>query len=266
MESRKLELLKQIATGHCRAVRQPTARWWSTTCGASTRSTPSLPLRTATSPAARWGTAPRTWSWSRCGRRTSEPEDHLGYLTRTPDGKILKSSTMYIRNSKGKVTAILSINYDISSLLMVESAVQRADLPPRTSRSGRSRRRSSTSTTCWMISSRSRVALVGKAGGADEQGRQGEAPSGSSARTARSSSPSPATRSQNTSAYPNIRYILILTRTTGGEATMGKIDLTINKDRPGSTTFRRPRKTTSSSPPSPRCSILRPSPRRFRQS
>ncbi len=53
----------------------------------------------------------------------AQPEDHLGYLTRTPDGKILKSSTMYIRNSKGYVSAILSINYDISALTMVESAV-----------------------------------------------------------------------------------------------------------------------------------------------
>ena len=52
-----------------------------------------------------------------------EPRDHLCYLTRTPDGKILKSSTVYIRNSKGKVSAILAINYDISKLLMVESAV-----------------------------------------------------------------------------------------------------------------------------------------------
>ena len=51
------------------------------------------------------------------------PRDHLVYLTRTPDGKILKSSTVYIRNSKGKVSAILAINYDISKLLMVESAV-----------------------------------------------------------------------------------------------------------------------------------------------
>lgn len=51
------------------------------------------------------------------------PRDHLPYLTRTPDGKILKSSTVYIRNSKGKVSAILAINYDISKLLMVESAV-----------------------------------------------------------------------------------------------------------------------------------------------
>ena len=53
-----------------------------------------------------------------------EPKDHLCYLTKTPDGKILQSSTVYIRNSKGKVSAIFSINYDISKLLMVESAVR----------------------------------------------------------------------------------------------------------------------------------------------
>ena len=52
-----------------------------------------------------------------------EPRDHLCYLMKTPDGKILKSSTIYIKNSKGKVTAILAINYDISKLLMVESAL-----------------------------------------------------------------------------------------------------------------------------------------------
>ena len=52
-----------------------------------------------------------------------EPKDHLCYLMKTPDGKILKSSTVYIKNSKGKVTAILAINYDISKLMMVESAL-----------------------------------------------------------------------------------------------------------------------------------------------
>ena len=52
-----------------------------------------------------------------------EPRDHLSYLMKTPDGKIIKSSTVYIRNGRGKVSAILSINYDISKLLMVESAL-----------------------------------------------------------------------------------------------------------------------------------------------
>ena len=58
--------------------------------------------------------------------RSNDPDtqDHLGYLTRTADGKILKSSTIYIRNSKGNVSEILSINYDISRLLMVGNAIE----------------------------------------------------------------------------------------------------------------------------------------------
>ena len=54
----------------------------------------------------------------------AQPVDRLCYLTKTPDGKILKSSTMYIRGKNGKVGAILGINYDISALLMVEGAVR----------------------------------------------------------------------------------------------------------------------------------------------
>ena len=52
-----------------------------------------------------------------------DPADHLAYLTRTPGGKILKSSTLYIRDNTGRVDAIFSINYDISALLMVENAI-----------------------------------------------------------------------------------------------------------------------------------------------
>ena len=35
----------------------------------------------------------------------AQPMDHLSYLTKTPDGKILKSSTMYIRGKGGKVVS-----------------------------------------------------------------------------------------------------------------------------------------------------------------
>lgn len=52
-----------------------------------------------------------------------DPADQTAYLTRTPDGKILKSSTVYMRDEQGRVDAILSINYDISALLMVGSAI-----------------------------------------------------------------------------------------------------------------------------------------------
>lgn len=48
------------------------------------------------------------------------PEDHLCYLTKTKDGKILKSSTIYIRDDAGSVVGVFAINYDISLLLALE--------------------------------------------------------------------------------------------------------------------------------------------------
>ena len=50
-------------------------------------------------------------------------KDRLAYLTRTEDGRILKSSTLYIRDDNGKVAYIFSINYDITALLAAENAV-----------------------------------------------------------------------------------------------------------------------------------------------
>ncbi len=54
----------------------------------------------------------------------SKTEDHLGYLTRTKDGRILKSSTVYIRNDDGVPAYILSINYDITGFMMTENALK----------------------------------------------------------------------------------------------------------------------------------------------
>lgn len=50
-------------------------------------------------------------------------EDHIAYLTKTHDGRILKSSTIFIRDAAGKVQGILSINYDITGLMMAENAL-----------------------------------------------------------------------------------------------------------------------------------------------
>lgn len=49
--------------------------------------------------------------------------DRLAYLTKTLDGRILKSSTMYIRNESGNVDYIFSLNYDITNLIAVETTV-----------------------------------------------------------------------------------------------------------------------------------------------
>lgn len=50
-------------------------------------------------------------------------EDRLAYLTKTEDGRILKSSTLFIRNDDGKIAYILSLNYDITALLTVETSI-----------------------------------------------------------------------------------------------------------------------------------------------
>lgn len=49
--------------------------------------------------------------------------DSAGYLMKTHDGRILKSSTVYIRNEQGGIDGVFSINYDITELLMAERAI-----------------------------------------------------------------------------------------------------------------------------------------------
>ena len=46
--------------------------------------------------------------------------DRLSYLTRTEDGKILKSSTIYIRDEAGTPIGILGINTDITLTMAME--------------------------------------------------------------------------------------------------------------------------------------------------
>ena len=121
MESGRLELLCQIAKGiaaqfgsHCEVVVHDLTRHADHTIVA---------IENGHVSGRKVGDGASAVVLERMEHQEWEARDHLCYLTRTPDGKILKSSTVYIRNSKGKVSAILAINYDISKLLMVESAV-----------------------------------------------------------------------------------------------------------------------------------------------
>ena len=57
-------------------------------------------------------------------KESSEVKDHLCYLTQTPDGRTLKSSTLFIRDDEGKIHYILSINYDITDLMSVGLALK----------------------------------------------------------------------------------------------------------------------------------------------
>ena len=46
-----------------------------------------------------------------------------GYLTKTRDGRILKSSTVFLKDENGEVEGVFSLNYDITELLMAERAI-----------------------------------------------------------------------------------------------------------------------------------------------
>ncbi len=57
-------------------------------------------------------------------RNHSVPKDQLAYLTKTDNGRILKSSTIYIPNeTHTNVDYILSLNYDITDLLGISNAL-----------------------------------------------------------------------------------------------------------------------------------------------
>ena len=51
-------------------------------------------------------------------------EDRIAYSTSTADGKLLKSSTIYLRDENGKAIGILAINSDITLSVAVEQAIR----------------------------------------------------------------------------------------------------------------------------------------------
>ena len=51
-------------------------------------------------------------------------EGRFGYLTKTKDGRILKSSTMYIRDDNGNIDYLLGINQDITEFVMMHQSLE----------------------------------------------------------------------------------------------------------------------------------------------
>lgn len=54
---------------------------------------------------------------------SSALEDRIAYLTRTSDGRVLRSTSVYIRDVDGNVIGIMGINYDISNLIAFENSL-----------------------------------------------------------------------------------------------------------------------------------------------
>ena len=51
-------------------------------------------------------------------------QDRISYLTRTSDGRVLKSTTLFIRDDEDRVIGLLGINYDISMLVSLEGSLR----------------------------------------------------------------------------------------------------------------------------------------------
>lgn len=57
-------------------------------------------------------------------KKPEELEDRINYLTQTEDGRMLKSTTIYIRDNDDKVVGIFAINYDITNLIMMDYSLK----------------------------------------------------------------------------------------------------------------------------------------------
>ncbi|GKX30030.1 hypothetical protein SH1V18_25100 [Vallitalea longa] len=51
-------------------------------------------------------------------------EDSIGYLTKTHDGRVLKSSSIYIRDENKEPIGIFCINYDVTELTIAENSIK----------------------------------------------------------------------------------------------------------------------------------------------
>lgn len=56
-------------------------------------------------------------------KNNDEPEDILNYRINTDDGRVFKSSTMFIKNEEAEVEYCLCINIDITELLMTQNLI-----------------------------------------------------------------------------------------------------------------------------------------------
>jgi len=53
-------------------------------------------------------------------RGTMEAGDRYNYFTKTKDGKLLRSSSIYLKNDAGVVIGSICVNFDISGYLLME--------------------------------------------------------------------------------------------------------------------------------------------------
>jgi predicted transcriptional regulator YheO len=57
-------------------------------------------------------------------RGTTEGDNRHNYVTQTKDGRILRSTSMYVKNNAGTIIGALCINFDITDLMVAEKTLQ----------------------------------------------------------------------------------------------------------------------------------------------
>lgn len=57
-------------------------------------------------------------------RGTSEGDNRHNYVTQTKDGRILRSTSMYVKNNAGTIIGAMCINFDITDLMVAEKTLQ----------------------------------------------------------------------------------------------------------------------------------------------
>lgn len=55
--------------------------------------------------------------------KKTHADDRYAYLTRTKEGRMLKSSSIYIKDEEGEIVGLFGINYDITDLIMAQNAL-----------------------------------------------------------------------------------------------------------------------------------------------
>lgn len=63
-------------------------------------------------------------TWHRNGFGENKGDKLINYKTRTKDGKVLKSSTVFIKDKQGKIIGCLCVNYDLTEFLMFGKIVE----------------------------------------------------------------------------------------------------------------------------------------------
>ncbi|WP_337100918.1 helix-turn-helix transcriptional regulator [Paenibacillus sp. YIM B09110] len=57
-------------------------------------------------------------------RGTAAGDNRHNYVTQTKDGRLLRSTSMYIKNNEGTIIGALCINFDITDLMIAEKTLQ----------------------------------------------------------------------------------------------------------------------------------------------